>query len=142
MGEPLHSIEHLANLANLEAKREGNAVVFTFDLGEDRHQSVYVSVFEETEDGLHRYMFLSPCQKLGTGFLSGLSKAKAVELLRHNGTMPAGHFCLLNMGNEELLCVRSVRALEHLSVQEFKSHCRQICTMADDWEQQLGRDDF
>ena len=129
-------------LQALESKREDDAIVFSFDLSDSRHQSVYVKLFSESEDGLHRFAFLSPCQKLGTGFLSGISKAKAVELLRHNATLPTGHFCLLRMGGQELLCVRSVRALEHLSVQEFKTHCRQICTLADDWEQQLGRDDF
>jgi hypothetical protein len=140
--DPLDSIEHLASLAGLESKRQDKTIVFSFELSGDRHQSVYLSCLPPTDEHHHRIVFLSPCQRLGGGFMSGLSKANATKLLRHNAALPGGHFCLLKMGNEELLCVRSVQVLEHLSVQEFKDHCKEICNVADDWEQQLGRDDF
>ena len=142
MSDPLQSIDHLASLAGLEPTRQDETFVFGFNLADDRSQKVYIKVLDESERGIHRIAFLSPCQRLGSGFLSGLSKTKAIEILRHNASLPAGHFCLVKMGQDELLCVRSVKVLENLSVQEFKTHCLEVSTLADDWEQQIGRDDF
>ena len=143
MSEPiLDKITAIAELAGIGGKRQADTLVYGWDLGEDRDQMVYVAPFAETAGGLKIICFFSPCERLGKGFLSGISKETAIQLLRLNSQLDFGHFCLMKLGGDELLCVRTTHLLETMDAEEFKQNCANVAQLADAWEEKIGRNEF
>ena len=138
----LQSIDEVAQTAGIAGKNNGQTLVYGWDLGGDRDQMVYVAPCGETGGGLNIVCFFSPCERLGTGFLSGISKDKAVQLLRLNSQIEFGHFCLMKLGGEEMLCVRTTHLLETMDPEEFKQNCANVAQLADAWEEKIGRNEF
>ncbi len=138
----LKKIHQVAKMAGIKGQKRGSMLMYGFDLGGGRDQTVAVGSFGETPDGMNVICFFSPCERLSSGFLGGLSKSKAVELLRMNTQLAFGHFCIMEIGDEEMLCVRATQILETMAVQEFEAHCMCVAELADAWEAKLGRDDF
>lgn len=138
----LDQVEQIAAMADIEGHRRGEAIYYNFGLPGGRSQLIAVTEFAETGDGMHILCFLSPCQRLGSGFFSRMKGKTALELLRLNATLPNGHFCLASLDGEEHLCVRSTQILETMEVEEFEAHCGAVATLADLWEMRLGKDEF
>ena len=136
------TITNIAESAGIGCKRQGDTLVFGWDLGEDRDQMVYVAPFAETAGGLKVICFFSPCERLGKGFLGGISKDTAVQLLRLNSQLDFGHFCMMKLGGDELLCVRATHLLETMDAEEFKQNCANVAQLADAWEEKIGRNEF
>ncbi len=65
-----------------------------------------------------------------------------MKLLRYNTELPFGHFCIMQLGNAETVCVRATQILETMEVQEFEANCVSVAHVADAWEKRLGRDEF
>lgn len=140
--EIVEKINQVATMAGIRGHRQGNLLVFGWDLGRGRDQACYVAPFSQTDDGLNVICFFSPCQRLGKGFLSGMSKSSAMQVLRINSQLEFGHFCLMTLGGEEMVCVRATQILETMEVQEFRENCQAVAGIADAWEEKIGRDDF
>ena len=135
-------IHQVAGMAGIQGKRQGDLLAYGWDLGGGRRQTCYAAPLSETDDGLHVICFFSPCERLGKGFLSGMSKATALQLLRMNSQLDFGHFCLMTIGGDELLCVRATQILETMEVQEFEELCTAVIRLADSWEEKIGKDEF
>lgn len=135
-------IEQIAQMAGLRGQKTGELMVFGFDLGNGRRQSVFVGSFAEGSDGSTVICFMSACQKFSGGLLGGVKKNQAVQMLRINSQLPFGHFCLCNIAGSEYLCVRTTQLLETMEVREFETHCVAVAQLADAWEQKLGNDNF
>ncbi len=116
--------------------------MYGWDFGRGRDQMCYVAPFAETDEGLNVVCFFSPCQKLGKGFLGGMSKSTALQLLRINASLDFGHFSLMTLGGDEMICVRATQILETMEVEEFKQNCVNVARLADAWEEKIGKDDF
>lgn len=140
--ELVEKIHQVATMAGIKGHREGDLLMYGWDLGRGRDQLVYVAPFSETDQGLNVICFFSPCQRLGKGFLGGMSKSTALQLLRVNAQLDFGHFCVMAIGGDELVCVRATQILETMEVQEFEQNCLHVAQLADAWEQKIGKDDF
>jgi len=138
----LHQVDEVAAAGGIEGKRQGDMLVYGWDLGGDRDQMVYVTSWGETAGGLHLLCFFSPCERLGKGFLGGISKETAVQLLRLNARLDFGHFCIMRLGGDELLCVRATQILQTMDPEEFKQKCANLAQLADGWEEKIGRNEF
>lgn len=135
-------IHQVAGMAGIKGQRDGNLLSFAWDFGEGRDQMVYIAPFAETDDGLNVICFFSPCQRLGTGFLSGISKQTALQLLRTNSELDFGHFAVMKLGGDEMICVRATQILETMEVQEFEQQCLAVARLADAWEEKIGKNEF
>jgi hypothetical protein len=135
-------IQQVASMAGIKGQRQGELLSYGWDFGHGRDQMVYVAPFAETDDGLNVICFFSPCQRLGTGFLSGMSKQVALQLLRTNSELEFGHFAVMKLGGEEMICVRATQILETMEVQEFEQKCLAVARLADAWEEKIGKNEF
>ena len=135
-------ISQIARSAGVSGKADGETVVYGWDLGGDRDQMVYVAPCGETGGGHTVLCFFSPCERLGKGFLGGISKDTAIQLLRLNSQVEFGHFCIMRLGGEELLCVRTTHLLDTMDPEEFKQNCANVAQLADAWEERIGRNEF
>ncbi|MGI9458239.1 MAG: hypothetical protein ACR2NU_16875 [Aeoliella sp.] len=143
MEEILTKVEQIARMADLKCQRNGDLLMFGFDMGGGRSQTVAVTKFAEGEDGMNIILFFSPCQEISKGvFAGGLSKGSATTLLRHNASLPFGHFAIMEIDDQEMVCVRTTQILETMEVEEFQGHCYGVANVADAWEKQLGVDKF
>ena len=142
MADILTKVERIARMADLRCQRQDNLLMFGFDLGGGRNQTVAIGHMGETEDGLNVIVFFSPCQRLSSGLMGGLSKGNSLSLLKHNADLPFGHFSIMQIGDHETVCVRATQILETMEVKEFEANCRSVAQVADAWEQKLGRNEF
>jgi hypothetical protein len=142
MSDVLDKIQQVAAMAGIKGQRQGALVSYAWDFGGGRDQMCYVAPFAETDDGLNVICFFSPCQRLGKGFLSGISKQVAVQLLRTNADLDFGHFAVMKIGGEEMICVRATQILETMEVKEFEQMCLTVAQLADAWEEKIGKNDF
>ena len=135
-------IHQVASMAGIKGQRQGDLLSYGWDFGDGRDQTIYVAPFAETDDGLNVICFFSPCQQLGTGFLSGMSKQVAIQLLRTNAELEFGHFAVMKLGGDEMICVRATQILETMEVQEFEQKCLAVARLADAWEEKIGKNEF
>lgn len=142
MADIIGKIEQIARMADLHFQRNGDYLMLSFDLGQGRDQTIGVGPLEETFDGMNVILFFSPCQRLSKGLMGGLSKSDAVNLLRYNAHLPFGHFCIMEIDGHETVCVRATQLLETMEVQEFRANCQGVATVADGWEQRIGKNEY
>ncbi len=138
----VEKIQRVAAMAGIQGQRQGDLLSYGWDFSGGRDQMCYVAPFAETDDGLNIICFFSPCQRLGTGFLSGISKNVAVQLLRTNAELDFGHFAVMKLGGEEMICVRATQILETMEVKEFQEKCLAVAQLADAWEEKIGKNEF
>ena len=140
--ETFRQIVSIAESCGISGKEQGEMLVYGWDLGDDRDQMVYITPLGATGGGMRIICFFSPCQRLGKGFLGGVSKDTALQILRMNSQLEFGHFCIMKLGGDEMLCVRTTQILETMQPEEFKQNCASVAQVADGWEERIGRNEF
>lgn len=121
---------------------EQDLLVAGFDMGNGRSQMVYIAHVGQTGDGKDVISFMSPCMTVKRGLFGGLSKRRAVHLLRLNSQMLFGCFALYTFQNEDVLMVSSSQIVDTMEVEEFSSHLQACAQLADAYEQKVGQDNF
>lgn len=142
MSEILDTVEGIAVDAGFEPERHQDSIVIKFALPAGREQSVFVAESGRSPGGMTVISFLSPCQRLKAGFLGGMSKGHALDLLRRNAALPFAAFSLLSTDKGDVVCVRGTQLLETMDLAEFAASCECVATFADRYESDQGRDDF
>lgn len=142
MSDALDTVEGIATDAGFEPERHQDSIVIKFGLPGEREQSVFVAESGQSPGGMTVISFVSPCKRLKPGFLGGMSKAQALDLLRRNAALPFAAFCLLSAGEGEMVCVRGTQLLETMDLAEFAASIECVATFADRYEAEQGRDDF
>jgi hypothetical protein len=142
MSEVLDTIEGIATDAGFEPERHQDSIIIKYKLPGGREQTVFVAESGQSPGGMTVISFVSPCQRLKAGFLGGMSKAQALDLLRRNARLPFAAFTLLSSDGGEVVCVRGTQLLETMDLPEFAASCECVATFADRYEAEQGRDDF
>lgn len=138
----LQKIEEIAAMAGIQCVNEGKYLVVPFRIGENRRQAVFVNEYATLPDGMHVISFFSPCGKNKPGFLAGMSKAQAIDLLRRNGHSLFGGFVLARVRDEEYIAFQTTQIIETMEVEEFRDHANAVASLADGYEAQMGQDSF
>jgi hypothetical protein len=140
----LRQISRIASEAGMRGQidDDGRHFVMAFDLGDGRFQTIYVRPSMQTPDGNQVVSFMSPCLVVKKGFMSGLSRDRALELLRMNENIPFARFGILELGNEDMIVTSVDHLLENLDPDELKNNAYCVAMAADSYEQKYGRDDF
>jgi len=139
----MEKVKQVALLAGLKFRdwKDGAELAVPMDMGDGRSQVVFIAHIGEL-GGLDVVEFRAPCQRLKKGFLNGLGKNDAIDLLRRNARLLVGHFSLYSFENEELLMVCSPQIVDTMEVEEFNAHIRACCAIADAYEKEHGVDEF
>lgn len=138
----IERILYILQRAEIPADADEERVRCQFLLARNRSQVLEIRQVARTADGLTVIAFESPCQRLGAGFLRGLSGVQALRLLKLNASLPIGAFCILERDGQELLAVRSTQLLETMDSEELSTHCMAVAQLADQWEERIGKDEF
>ncbi len=142
MSDVLDTVEGIATDAGFEPERHQDSIVIKYQLSGGREQTVFVAESGTSPGGMTVISFVSPCQRLKAGFLGGMSKAQALDLLRRNAALPFAAFSLLSSEGGEMVCVRATQLLDTMDLAEFAASCECVATFADRYEAEQGRDDF
>ena len=145
--DPLQHIAEIAALAGIKGRvdeqRNWFSAGFTLDK-EGRTQQVIVRISGRSPRGQQIVTFFSPCRRLKTGFMRGLSKEEAIELLRINEKIPFARFGLQRFEDEDVdMIVASVdHVLATLDAKEFEEHIWAVASFADMYEKKHGGDEY
>lgn len=142
--EVLEKVKQIGNMAGYELHLhdDGDMLVAPFDMGEGRTQAVYIRHAGSTPADQDVVAFLSPCLELKKGFMKGMGKSQALDILRRNSALLFGQFGLYDFGNVEVLMSSSCQILETMEVEEFEAHLNCVAMVADSYEIEIGQDDF
>jgi hypothetical protein len=141
----LEKVSQIATMAGYTVKSmpERNFVAVPFDMGNGRKQVVYVRYIGQTPDEHDVVSFDSPCMEVKKGWLRGLSKDRAIDLLKRNANLLFGRFAIEQIeGEDDVLIVCSTQIIDTMEVEEFDAHCRAVAVIADEYEKELGTDHF
>ena len=109
---------------------------------EGRAQTVFIDAIGTSPRGETVVAFTSPCQRIEHGFLRHMTRRQAVDLLQRNAALPFAAFCVLSRDKTDMLCVRSTLLLETIDPEEFRASCECVGKFADEYEAELGKDEF
>jgi hypothetical protein len=140
----LQRIVEVAMLAGVNGRIDGkrNAFVATFTTSEERTQVVHVRPSFKTRHGQQVVTFMSPCRVAKKGFLRGLSKDDAMELLELNEKTPFARFGILSDDTQDMIVASVDHLLDTLDAAEFLNHMWAVATHADAYERKRAGDDF
>lgn len=140
----LKRIESVVTLAGLrsEIDEENGRVKLGFDLGAGRTQAAYVTPAGSCSDGDVVIEILSPCLRLKKGWMKGMSKEMAIDLLRRNQKMTFARFGVLEWESELLVVVSVDALLDSLDPAELGAHVTSVVEAADAYEREQGLDKY
>ncbi|MCI0434397.1 MAG: YbjN domain-containing protein [Gemmatimonadetes bacterium] len=140
--KPIDRVLHILQQADYCGEPDSDRIRCQFQLAGQRSQIVEIRCVARTPDGLSIISFESRCQRLGAGFLRGLSGPQAVRLLELNARLAIGAFCIVDGDGEQCIAVRSTQILETMDDEELRTHCMVVAQLADQWEERIGRNEF
>jgi hypothetical protein len=140
----LKKIEQVATLAGLRGVIDERAMAFLlgFDLDNGRRQTVYVRFAGVTKGDIEVINFSSPCLLVKKGFLSGISKDQAVDLLRRNEKTLIARYGIREYDGESAIVASVDHFLESLDPNEFGANAFCVALAADLYEREHGQDKF
>jgi hypothetical protein len=142
--DALKKIEQVATLAGLsgEIDEERMAFVMGFGLDQGRRQVVYARAAGRTRDEQTIVRLYSPCLIVKQGFLSGLSKERAIDLLRRNAEILLASYGIVESERESAVIASLDVLLEGLEPQAFLASALGVAIAADMYERKHGKDQF
>jgi hypothetical protein len=142
--EVLKRIEQVATLAGVKGDIDDQRAAFRigFQLDAGRHQAVYVRFSGKTVAGQIVVTFFSPCLIVKKGFLAGLSKAQALDLLRRNEGMLIARYGIWEAPSESMIVASVDHFLESLDPHEFEASAVCVAMAADQYEREHHQDEF
>jgi hypothetical protein len=140
----LNRISEVAALAGIQSviNDEVQRVEIGFGLDEGRSQIVCVKYQGKSPDDQDVVTFYSPARIIPKGFLKGMSRESAVELLRLNCNMMFARFGILESEKEVMIVASVDHLLDTLDPAELKHTALCVAIAADRYERKYGKDDF
>jgi hypothetical protein len=139
----LERVSEVSTLAGLNGKlvEERMQYIMQFELDRGRSQVVYVRD-SSRDEGKKIITIFSPCHIVKKGFFSGLSKEKAIDLLRMNESIRFARYGIWE-DKKEIMVVASIdHLLDTLDPDEFKASSFCVAMAADTYEEKHGKDNF
>ena len=139
----LERVEQIATLAGFKARLEEDDVrlVLGFDMGDGRHQLVYIRDTSRSADHPVITIF-SPCLMVKKGLFRGISKNTAMDLLRTNEAIHFARYGLYETDKYSMIVASIDHLLDKLDPDEFEASVLSVAHAADSYEKKLGKDDF
>lgn len=142
--EILDKVADLATLAGIrgEIDDERDMFVTGFQLPDQRSQMVYVKAMPEAIAGKDAVCIYSPCRLVKTGFMRGITKDQALELLKLNDQIIIARYGVQEAEGKMLVTASVDRAIDALGHDELQEHFMYVALAADSYEKKFGVDEF
>ena len=142
--EGLERIAEMATVAGLKGSVDEDRMAFVmgFGLGQGRTQVVHVRIAGKSIQGKMVATFLSPCLVIQKGFLKGISREQAVDLLVRNERLVFARYGLWDGDGQSMVVASADAMLETLDPPEFEALAYHVAYAADGYEKEHGRDQF
>jgi hypothetical protein len=142
--DSLKKIEQLATLAGLSGEIDEARLAFVmgFGLDQGRRQVVYARPAGNTRDQQTIVRLYSPCLIVKQGFLSGLSKERALDLLRRNADILLASYGIVDSERESAIVACLDVLLEGLEPKAFLASALGVAIAADMYEREHDKDEF
>ena len=137
--EVLENVAKVAALGGVKGKINEKANRFearyTFEAGRDHWVFVrpkangVVSIF-------------AACLKVKKGFLKGIKKEQALDLLQRNERMPFARYGVAPLDGEDLIVASVDHRMDTLDPAELATHMAAVARAADAYEKEHERDDY
>ena len=140
----LEKVAEIATLAGIKGGVNEEKLRYEagFDLEDGRSQVVHVRVSGQSMTQAIVVTFLSACLAVKTGFLKGLSKDQALELLKRNEKLMFARYGIWDVDGHDVIVASVDHLLDTLDPQEFHSHMWHVAMAADAYEREHGQDQF
>jgi len=140
--DQLKTISEVAALAGLRGQidDESQAFVLGFQLNDGRSQMVRVRPTMRTPDGQPIVSVESPCLVVKKDLLSGMSKERALDLLRMNESTPFARYGIVELEGAGMVVASIDHLLETLDPDELKHSAWCVAIAADKYEEITGKD--
>ena len=146
--ERMEALEKVANVAtlagvNLGFNRQCMRLEGEFQLAGNRSQVCFVRPSGMTGDKMVITIY-SPCLRVKKGFLAGMSREMAVDLLRRNENLCFARFGLMDEGDTEMIVASADCILDTLDPEELEHAIWHVAMAADAYEAERGsgKDEF
>ena len=142
--EVLRKFADVAALAGIRGEIDEEELMFVagFELKAGRSQMVYVRPLPGSLQDKDAVCIHSPCRRVKKGFMRGLGKDQALELLLLNSELMLARYNVVDFGDEMLVMASVYCALETLDPSELEDYFWHIAIAADNYEEKFGGDDF
>jgi len=140
----LNRISEIAALAGIrtEINEEVQRVEMGFGLDQGRSQMVCVKYSGKSPEDHDVITFYSPARVISKGFLKGMSRESAIELLRLNCNLMFARFGILESEKEVMIVASVDHLLDTLDPAELKHTALSVAIAADRYERKFGKDEF
>jgi len=140
----LSKIKEIATIAGMKAGIDDDreCVVTGFQFPDGRSQGVYIRHAGQAAEGKDVITFFSPALPLKRGFMSGMSKERAIDLLIRNENMLFARFGLWRADKADMIVVSVDQLLDTMDPDEFMAHTAHVAMAADAYEKEHGVDNF
>jgi len=141
----LRKIAEVAMLAGIRGSldSENGRFVAGFQMEDGRSQEVWVNPTIRLASGAQVVTFSSPCYQYSKGFLKGMSKGDAIDLLRRNEKTAFARYGLITLKDgSDIVMASADQILDTLDAAEFHAHIWAVATAADSLEKEKGVDRF
>ena len=141
--ETLRKIQDVASLGGIKSKLDETRQTLeaVFSLPNNRTQLVLVRVSGRSLSEQVIATVFSPCHSQKTGFLQGISKNTALEMLKQNEKMLFGRYGIVSMDGSDLVVVSVDRAVDSLDHKELNNIFWYVATYADEFERTHSKED-
>lgn len=142
--ETLERVSEVAILAGIKGRVDEEKMRFDmmFGLDQGRTQAVYVRPTARDDGARTIITIFSPCLVVKKGFFGGLSKERAIDLLRQNENIMFARYGIWEAKSEIMIVASIDHLLETLDPEEFKESAFHVAMAADMYERKHGKDDF
>ncbi|MGD9126136.1 MAG: hypothetical protein PVH19_02050 [Planctomycetia bacterium] len=139
----LKKVAQIGALAGISGKIDQENGVFSagMQMG-NRGQLVHVRPCNRNFQGAQVVTFFSPCIRVEKGFMKGITKEMAIELLRLNEEALFARYGIWTGQNADLIVASVDHLLDTLDPEEFESSFVHVAIAADQYESRYGRDEF
>jgi hypothetical protein len=140
----LKKVEDIAMLAGIRGRVNEERMHFEcgFNLPENRSQMVFVRIAGKTMTGGTVVSIFSPCHIVSTGFLKGLSKQSALDLLKRNEQVMFARFGVWSLEGNDMVVASADRLVDAMDHTDFHSLVWYVAIAADGFEKSQGSDKF
>jgi hypothetical protein len=142
VAEQVDALEKLASIAalggvNMGVNKRMMRLEGSFDLGEGRSQICFIRPSCMTGDKIVVTIY-SACLRIRKGFLAGISREMAVDLLRRNESLTFARYGLMDEGDADMVVASADYMLDTLDPEELEHAIWHVAMAADAYEKEKG----
>lgn len=144
VNDVLKKIADVAKLAGIRGRvdEERKAFIANFTLENKRTQGVMIRQTGQGPTGSPVVTFSSACVVKPSGWLRGLSRDQALDLLRANERIPFSRYSIISSKKEDMVLASMDALLETLDPVEFNTYIWAVARAADMYEAEHKQDQF